>query len=148
MKLVSLLDDRLYSKCIAVINPKSLSIKMLKDSMTKLMLKHKGIGLSTPQVGRTEAMFIMFKDNKVITCINPTISWQSDDIVEFSEGCLSFPNKFIKLYRPSKIIAEYTDLKGCRIVEKMSGIHARCYQHELDHLSGITFIHRQDEQKV
>ena len=59
---------------------------------------------------------------------------------------MSFPKTEVTLARPSKIIAEYTNFKGDRIIEKMSGIEARCYQHELDHLNGITFIHRKDEQ--
>ena len=46
----------------------------------------------------------------------------------------------------STIVVEYTDIKGKRNIEKMTGVEARCYQHELDHLSGITFIHRQNEQ--
>tara|TARA_B100001939_G_C16925295_1_gene611303 strand:- start:1297 stop:1740 length:444 start_codon:yes stop_codon:yes gene_type:complete len=147
MKLVDTTDERLYQKCSHVEKPQSLSIKMLRDKMVKLMKREDGIGLAATQVGKSEAIFIMYKGGRIITCINPSISWQSDDVVEMKEGCVSFPNMFIKIWRPSKIIAEYTDIRGKRITEKMEGMEARCYQHELDHLSGITFIHRQDEQK-
>lgn len=147
MRLVDTTDERLYQKCNHVEKPQSLSIKMLRDKMIKLMKREDGIGLAATQVGKSEAIFIMYKGGRIITCINPSISWQSDDVVEMKEGCVSFPNMFIKLWRPSKIIAEYTDIRGKRITEKMEGMEARCYQHELDHLSGITFIHRQDEQK-
>ena len=147
MKLVDTTDERLYQKCNHVEKPQSLSIKMLRDKMVKLMKREDGIGLAATQVGKSEAIFIMYKGGRIITCINPSISWQSDDVVEMKEGCVSFPNMFIKIWRPSKIIAEYTDIRGKRITEKMEGMEARCYQHELDHLSGITFIHRQDEQK-
>jgi len=147
MKLVDTTDERLYKKCNHVEKPQSLSIKMLREKMVKLMKREKGIGLAATQVGKSEALFIMYKGGRIITCINPSISWQSDDVVEMKEGCVSFPNMFIKIWRPSKIIAEYTDIRGKRITEKMEGMEARCYQHELDHLSGITFIHRQDEQK-
>jgi peptide deformylase len=144
--LISLTDERLYNKSIKVGNPKSLSIKILRDKLVKVMKQENGIGIAANQIGRSEAMFIMYKDNKIITCINPSISWSSDDKVNITERCLSFPKTEITLARPSKIIAEYTNFKGDRVIEKMSGIEARCYQHELDHLSGITFIHRKDEQ--
>ena len=144
--LIALTDERLYNQSIKVENPKSLSIKMLRDKLVKVMKQEDGIGIAANQIGRSEAMFIMYKDNKIITCINPSISWSSDDKVSITERCLSFPNTEVTLLRPSKIIAEYTNFKGDRIIEKMSGIEARCYQHELDHLNGITFIHRKDEQ--
>lgn len=144
--LISLTDERLYNQSIKVENPKSLSIKMLRDKLVKVMKQEDGIGIAANQIGRSEAMFIMYKDNKIITCINPSISWSSDDKVSITERCLSFPKTEVTLLRPSKIIAEYTNFKGDRVIEKMSGIEARCYQHELDHLNGITFIHRKDEQ--
>jgi peptide deformylase len=146
MKLIDSTDERLYKSAVRVDNAKSLSIKLLRDKIIKIMKKYKGIGLAANQVGKEEAVFIMYKDGKIITCINPSISWQSDDKVEMDEYCLSFPTIKINLKRSSKIIAEYTDIKGNRVIEKMSGIEARCFQHELDHLSGITFIHRQNEQ--
>ena len=144
--LISLIDERLYNQAIKVENTKSLSIKMLRDKLVKVMKQNNGIGIAANQIGRSEAMFIMYKDNKIITCINPSISWSSDDKTTIVERCLSFPKTEVTLARPSKIIAEYTNFKGDRIIEKMSGIEARCYQHELDHLNGITFIHRKDEQ--
>ena len=146
MNIIDTTDERLYQSCTTVNNPTSLSIKMLRDRMIKIMKKENGIGLAAPQVGRNEAIFITKKDNKIITCINPSISWQSDEQIDMKEGCLSFPKTFISLKRPSTIVVEYTDIKGKRNIEKMTGVEARCYQHELDHLSGITFIHRQNEQ--
>lgn len=119
---------------------------MLRDKLIKVMKQHKGIGLAANQIGKNEAIFIMYKESKIITCINPSISWQSDDKISMDEYCLSFPNVKINLSRPSKIITEYTNFKGEQVIEKMSGIEARCYQHELDHLNGITFIHRKNEQ--
>jgi len=146
MRLVDTTDERLYESCIKIENPKSLSIRMLRDRMKKLMLKEKGIGLSAPQVGSSLAIFVMKYKGVTIECINPSISWESDDLIEMKEGCLSFPNTWIKLKRPSKIIADWTNITGKRITKKLDGIEARCFQHELDHLSGITFIHRQNEQ--
>ena len=141
--LIPLTDERLYNQSIKVENPKSLSIKMLRDKLVKVMKQQDGIGIAANQIGRSEAMFVI---DKIITCVNPSISWSSDDKITITERCLSFPKNEVTLVRPSKIIAEYTNFKGDRVIEKMSGIEARCYQHELDHLNGITFIHRKDEQ--
>lgn len=139
-------DERLYQPAKKVDNPKSLSIKILRDKLVKVMKQYNGIGLAANQIGKSEAIFIMYKDGKIITCINPSISWQSDDKASMDEYCLSFPNVKVNLSRSAKIIAEYTNFKGEQVIEKMSGIEARCYQHELDHLNGITFIHRKNEQ--
>lgn len=146
MNLIDLTDERLYKEAIQVKNTKSLSIKLLREKMIKIMKQHNGLGLAANQLGRPEAIFIMYKDSKIITCINPSISWKSGEEIEMLEGCLSFPKTQVNIKRSSKIIAEYTDFKGNNIIEKMSGIEARCYQHELDHLKGITIIHRQNEQ--
>ena len=110
------------------------------------MKAKKGIGLAANQIGRSEAIFIMYKDNSIVTCINPSILWKSDEKTEVVEGCLSIPNKELKVKRYSKIIAQYTNFKGDTVVEKLSGIEAVCYQHELDHLNGMTIIHRNNEQ--
>jgi peptide deformylase len=144
--LIDLTDDRLYKPAIKVEKPKSLSIKLLRDKLIKVMKQHDGIGLSANQIGKPEAIFIMYKDGKIITCINPSVSWKSDDDILMYEGCLSFPKTQVGVNRASKIIAEYTNFKGDIVIEKMTGIEARCYQHELDHLNGITFIHRKNEQ--
>ena len=106
MNIIDTTDERLYQSCTTVNNPTSLSIKMLRDRMIKIMKKENGIGLAAPQVGRNEAIFIMKKDNKIITCINPSISWQSDEQINMKEGCLSFPKTFISLKRPSTIVVE------------------------------------------
>lgn len=146
MSLIALTDERLYNQAVKVDNAKSLSIKLLRDKMIKIMKSKKGIGLAANQIGRSEAVFIMYKNGLIITCINPTILWESEEKIEIVEGCLSIPSKELKVKRASKIIAQYTDLRGELKVEKLSGIEAICYQHELDHLNGLTIIHRNNEQ--
>jgi len=146
MRLVDTTEEVLYENCVAVDNPTSLTIKMFRDRMKKIMIKERGIGLAAPQVGKSIAMFLMVLEGRIITCINPSISWESENIIEMKEGCLSFPNTWIKLKRPEKIIANWVDLKGRKITKTLDGVESRCFQHELDHLSGITFIHRQNEQ--
>jgi peptide deformylase len=146
MKLIKNTDDRLYLPCKEVSDPTSLKIRMIKDSMIKLMKKRKGIGLSAPQVGKLQAMFVMMMHGKAICCINPSIDWSSEEQKQDFEGCLSFPGQNVSVKRPETIIAKYTNIQGTVIIEKMLGIDARCYQHELDHLSGITIIRKHNDQ--
>jgi peptide deformylase len=144
MKLIDSTDERLYTKCQEVKNPKSLHVQLLKNKMIKLMIKEKGIGLAAPQIGKNEALFVMYGKTGIITCINPSILWYSEEKIDMVEGCLSFPKMKIKLNRAEKIIAKYTNIKGEDLIETFEGLEARCFQHEYDHLLGITFIQRQN----
>ena len=74
--------------------------------------------------------------------INPVILEKSKDIVIDVEGCLSFPQLSMKVKRAKKVTVEYTDIEGNRKEGKFVNYMARCFQHELDHLDGITFDQR------
>lgn len=113
------------------------------EKMFELMAKNNGIGLAAPQVGLSENFFIMNVPNcgnKI--CINPEILSYSMDVNFMKESCLSFPNEVLSVERPDFIEASYTIIDGTRITEWMHGLEARCFQHEFDHLSGITFHER------
>lgn len=120
----------------------------LKTQMVELMLANDGIGLSANQVGLDAKVFVMGDSATNSTmCINPTILQYTEETVTDVEGCLSFPNVFVKVKRPKEILAQYWDenLKEC--VVKIEGYSAKCYLHELDHLLGITFKDRVSKVK-
>ena len=144
MKLIDTTDERLYTTANKIDNVKSLSVKLLKEKLIKSLHQEDCISLSACQLGRSEAMFVMYSKNRLITCINPEILWESKDTISTKEHCASFPKLSIDLARPKKIIVRYTNTKGDSITETLEGIDARYFQHELDHLNGITFIHRQN----
>jgi peptide deformylase len=112
-----------------------IDISKYIDEMIILMKTHKGIGLAAPQIGLTYRFFMMETD----MYINPVILEKSKDIVIDTEGCLSFPRLSMKVKRAKKVIVEYTDIEGKRKEEKFVNYMSRCFQHELDHLNGITF---------
>ena len=58
---------------------------------------------------------------------------------EQEEGCLSFPDLWLKVKRPKSITAEYFDRNGNKCIIELTGIDAKCFQHELDHLDGVCF---------
>jgi peptide deformylase len=112
-----------------------IDISKYINEMIILMKTHKGIGLAAPQIGLTYRFFMMETD----MYINPVILEKSKDIVIDTEGCLSFPRLSMKVKRAKKVIVEYTDIEGKRKEEKFVNYMSRCFQHELDHLNGITF---------
>lgn len=74
--------------------------------------------------------------------INPEILDPSDDITVYSEGCLSVPEIYAEVERPTTIRARWQDLDGVVHEEAFDGLLATCLQHEMDHLEGILFIDR------
>jgi peptide deformylase len=120
----------------------------LKEQMIDLMLSSNGIGLSANQVGVDAQVFVFgdSKENSTI-CINPTILQYTKDTTVDVEGCLSFPNIFVKIKRPKEILAKWYDENLQEQVVKIEGYSAKCYLHEYDHLQGITFKDRVSKLK-
>ena len=120
----------------------------LKKEMTELMLASNGIGLSANQVGLDAQVFVMGDsvENSTI-CINPTVLQYTEETVHDIEGCLSFPNVFVKIKRPKEILAEWYNEDLEKQTVKIEGYSAKCYLHELDHLLGITFKDRASKLK-
>jgi len=115
----------------------------LKKEMVDLMLSSNGIGLSANQVGLDAQVFVMGDslENSTI-CINPTVLQYTSETVLDVEGCLSFPNIFVKVKRPKEILAKWYNENLEEQVVKIEGYSAKCYLHEWDHLHGITFKDR------
>lgn len=145
MKLIDNTDERLFKVSEECENPSSYTYKLMTDRMKKILRKYKGIGLSAPQVGINKRLFIMYIDNILTTCINPVIITKSDKHNYLKEGCLSFKYTELFLLRPERITVFYHTTKGVLITKRLEGLEARCFQHELDHLDGITFIKRKNE---
>jgi peptide deformylase len=119
---------------------------MLADEMLAFMRQEKGIGLAAPQIGRSTRVFVMEVYGRVRCCFNPEILSSSDILSDFDEGCLSFPGGSCTIKRPDAVKVRYQDAHGSCIEEELQGLAARCFQHELDHLNGITMYDRQKEQ--
>ena len=114
--------------------------KISKD-MVDTMLKYKGIGLASNQVGLDAQIFVMGEENP-ITVINPIITEVGPERVEMEEGCLSFPGLYFKVKRPAVVSVQYLDTKQKECIIKLEGFHSRVFLHEYDHLQGITFDQR------
>src|SRR6056300_1148950 len=120
----------------------------LKEQMVDLMLASNGIGLSANQIGLDAQVFVMGdKEDNSTLCINPTVLQYTSETEDDYEGCLSFPNVFVKVKRPKEILAEFYDENLEKQTVKIEGYSAKCYLHELDHLLGITMKDRVSKLK-
>ena len=116
--------------------------RLLKENM----IHYEGVGLSANQIGISERVFIMvlnMETEETITCFNPRIIKRYDDNVWCEEGCLSFPDEIINVKRPDRIVVKYEDEDKKDHKIKLSGMAARVFLHEFDHLEGIVFTERQ-----
>ena len=126
--------------CSYNLNRQELS-RILIDNM----IHHQGIGISANQIGIWERAFAMVRDienNEVMVCFNPRIIKSYSEEVEMEEGCLSYPELFLKIKRPDKIIVKYEDEDKKTHKMKLEGLASRVFQHEYDHMEGIDFTQR------
>jgi peptide deformylase len=116
------------------------------DEMAVLMDAEKGVGLAAPQVGILQRFFIMHNPDTKQLCkiINPKITEFSKETKIIEEGCLSVQDSsgpvFADVERPKSIVAEWIDETGAAHAERLTGVPARIFQHEYDHLDGKLFI--------
>jgi len=120
-------------------------LKAIAEEMHALMQESNGIGLAANQVGLTLQMFVMkseilVPELKHNVFINPEIIEASPVEQDYEEGCLSFPQLYLKIKRPEAISLQWQDLNGDLHSDSFSGLSAICIQHEMDHLKGINFI--------
>ena len=130
-----------------------IELKEFVDNMFETMKKYGGIGLSANQVGKPYRMFVMgdhpnIKEGKKWVCINPKITNVTKDLIRYKEGCLTFPFLFLDIERPQDISVEYLDENLEKKEEHMTGIVARCFQHEFDHMQGIVFTEHVSKLKL
>lgn len=110
----------------------------LIKAMTKTMIENNGIGLAGPQVGVSKRIFLMGNQDRLYVCINPEVISGTGEIKDI-EGCLSFPNLWLRVKRHETIQVKYLNALGQEIVTEFTGLIARVFQHELDHLNGVCF---------
>lgn len=120
--------------------------QILIDNMLSVMRRENGIGLAAPQIGISKRVFVMEIENMIRACFNPEILELSQNTLEFDEGCLSFKGDSCTITRPAEISVRYQNYRGDWYTERLSGLGARCFQHEIDHLDGITMWDRYKEQ--
>lgn len=122
--------------------------QQLADHMVTFMKKEQALGLAAPQIGLAKRVFVMDVNGRERRCFNPEIIDSSELSENFDEGCLSFPGESCTITRPSAVTVRYQDADGTWNEDELEGLEARCFQHELDHLNGITMWDRHKEQNA
>ena len=128
--------------------------KELITNMQAIRQEKAGLGLAAPQVGINSRVLVIGLSDMTVegaedyakAFFNPQIFWDQtanaypdNELNYMVEGCLSFPELFLKIKRPNHIIMEWYTEEGKQEVSEFSGMTSRILQHEIDHLNGITF---------
>ena len=121
------------------------AIRTLLDDMLDTMYANNGIGLAAVQVGVHKRIIVVDVavregGREPVKFINPEIIARSDDTTVFQEGCLSFPDQYSDVERPSTVTVKYLDENGVEKTMEADEILATCLQHEIDHTNGIVFV--------
>jgi peptide deformylase len=120
-------------------------VKKLVEDMFETMYDAPGIGLAAIQVGIPQRVVTIDtarqdEEKQPLALINPEILWRSEELSSYEEGCLSIPDYYEVVERPSKVRVRFIDREGAEKEMEADGILATCLQHEIDHLDGKLFI--------
>jgi peptide deformylase len=115
-------------------------VRRLIDDMFDTMHAANGIGLAAPQVGRTERVAVVDVDKARYALVNPEIVVAEGKKEKTEEGCLSIPDVYGDVERPTRVVVRALDRDGKPIEVEATGLLGRCFQHEIDHLHGKLFI--------
>ena len=119
--------------------------KKIMDDMLETMYQANGIGLAAIQIGIPKRIIVIDlakgeEKKNPMYFVNPVIKNKNQNLATYEEGCLSVPDQFAEVNRPSTCEVEYLDYHGEKKILKAEGLIATCIQHEMDHLQGILFI--------
>ena len=135
-------DPRLHkvAKPVEVVDDR---IRELVRNMAETMYEAPGVGLAATQVDVHERVVVIDvseEGNQLLVLINPEITWKSDELHSYEEGCLSVPGVYDEVTRSASIHVKALDENGKPFEFDAEGLLAVCVQHELDHLLGKVFV--------
>ncbi|MEP3298055.1 MAG: peptide deformylase [Pseudoruegeria sp.] len=138
-------DPRL-KKVAEAVDGVSPELKKLADDMLETMYDAPGIGLAAPQLGISKRIIVMDCVNTEgeapapMVMVNPEVLWSSEETSVYEEGCLSIPDQYADVTRPTEVEVRWTAIDGAAQSGKFDELWATCVQHEIDHLDGKLFI--------
>lgn len=143
-------DPVLREAAEPVIDKNSKRVKEISENLKFLCKQQNGLGLAAPQIGISERIIVIDMTHyggDFYTMINPKIISSSTQKFYTQEGCLSIPDLYVEIARPKECIIEYYDLNSRKREIKANGILSTVVHHEIDHLDGILFIDRIDDEQ-
>jgi peptide deformylase len=140
-------DPRLRTKAARIDAPEvtTPAFQTLLDDMFQTMYDAPGIGLAAVQVGELVNVIVMDlaregEEPAPRYFVNPKITWESEELFSYEEGCLSVPEVYDAVERPARVKISYLNYQGEAVEEEAQDLFGVCIQHELDHLKGVLFI--------
>ena len=123
------------------------TLHLFEHDLIHLMTHSQGMGLAANQIGITKRFFAIGHESfdvfqKPAIIYNPVLVSADGEHEVTQEGCLSFPGLLLQVSRPKIIMVRYQNNKGEFLMSRLTGMEARCFQHELDHINGVTFKDR------
>ena len=112
------------------------------QNLVKFLYEKNALGVAANQVGTPYRIFAMRGHPENFVCFNPKIIQPSEMEVVLEEGCLSYPGLLVKIKRPQHVRVRFSTPNGDTITKQFTGMSARVFQHEYDHLDGIVFYTR------
>ncbi|MBG1232767.1 peptide deformylase [Aestuariivirga litoralis] len=143
--IIKLPDEKILRQKSVPLKTVDEEARKLFDDMLSTMYDAPGIGLAAIQIGVPRRQVVIDlaregEDPKPLFLANPEIIWSSEARSDYEEGCLSIPEFFEMVERPSEVKVRYLDRKGEPHEIHANGVMATCLQHEIDHLNGVLFI--------
>jgi peptide deformylase len=120
-------------------------VRALVDDMFETMYEAPGVGLAAIQIGVPKRIVTADtakkdEEKRPQVFLNPEVVWSSEDKASYEEGCLSIPEYYEEVERPTQVKVRYMDIDGKTQEIEANGLLATVLQHEIDHLNGVLFI--------
>ncbi len=122
------------------------SLAHLAEEMLVTMREHEGVGLAANQVGRLKRVLVAAVEEETFVLVNPVVEEAADTTGQALEGCLSIPEIQVEVERPTAVTISAQDSSGAPLRIEASGLLARIFQHEIDHLDGVLILDRTDRE--
>jgi peptide deformylase len=122
------------------------SLSNLAEDMLATMHEHDGVGLAANQVGRLKRILVAAVEEEEFVVVNPIIEESAETTEKDLEGCLSIPGIHVEVERPTAVMVSGQDATGAPLRIEATGLLARIFQHEIDHLDGVMILDRTDRE--
>ena len=142
-------NNKIFNSKINEVDINDFEEKRKCKAAIKEMEKYLGnaLGISANQLGIDSRVFLLRGETNA-AIINPTVVWESSNLEEGEEGCLTFPGLYVKIKRPVEIGVKYINYQWEEVETTLAGLTARCYLHEMDHLNGVNYLSRANKFHV
>ena len=143
---ILILPDPLLRKVAEPVEQFDDELKKTVADMFETMYDAPGVGLAGPQIGYMKRVAVIDladeenPDSGKIVMVNPEIIGMSDEVAISEEGCLSIPEFYYDVERPSEVTVKFFTETGEEVTRHATGRLAVCMQHEIDHLDGVLYI--------